>query len=235
MLHIRRVSGEGLVALDLASFHETLPVGVSPVRALKQYLHSMCGLPRFRQRIAFVGDDVVLDDKDTLRPGEVQVVLLGFCQTSEAQVEALLDAAGSGRAAAVESILQRPQDPDVEREADTTDADDEDADHHAEAEVPGGLNFNVDDDELPTAAALAEAAQLGCQEPANDPAAAAVDEDHAIPSETADRAPGAEGGGRRLGPHGFVLPELAPGALIRERRPADDPVDMARNQRQRVE
>ena len=36
MLYIRAVSGEGLVVLDLASFHETLPEGVSPARALKK-------------------------------------------------------------------------------------------------------------------------------------------------------------------------------------------------------
>ena len=56
---------------------------------------------------------MVLDDEDTLKPGQVQVVLQSFCQASEAEVEALLDAAESGQAAAVESILQRPQDPDL--------------------------------------------------------------------------------------------------------------------------
>ena len=32
-----------------------------------------------------------------------------------------------------------------------------------------------------------------------------------------------------------LCPPSGTGAVIRERRPADDPVDMARNQRQRVE
>ncbi|CAE7554630.1 MIB1, partial [Symbiodinium necroappetens] len=126
MLRIRTVSGERLVDVNLASFHATLPEGMSAVRALKQHLHSMCGLSRFRQRLIFLDaqddeknekddadDDVVLDDEHTLRPGEAQVVLLSFCQSSKAQVEALLDAAESGRAAAVESLLQRPQDPDL--------------------------------------------------------------------------------------------------------------------------
>ena len=129
MLRIRTVSGERLVDVNLASFHATLPGGMSAVRALKQHLHSMCGLSRFRQRLIFLDaqddeknekkekhdadDDVVLDDEHTLRPGEAQVVLLSFCESSKAQVEALLDAAESGRAAAVESLLQRPQDPDL--------------------------------------------------------------------------------------------------------------------------
>ncbi|OLP72976.1 Ankyrin repeat domain-containing protein 29, partial [Symbiodinium microadriaticum] len=131
MLHIRTASGERLFDVNLASFHATLPGGMSAVRALKQHLHSMCGLSRF-QRLIFLDaqddeknekkeadDDVVLDDEHTLRPGEAQVVLLSFCESSEAQVKALLDAAESGRTAAVESLLQRPQDPDLCRERST--------------------------------------------------------------------------------------------------------------------
>ena len=56
----------------------------------------------------------VLHDEHTLRPGQVQVVLLSFCHASEDEVQALLDASGSGRAAEVESILQRPLEPDLE-------------------------------------------------------------------------------------------------------------------------
>ena len=112
MLHIRTLAGEGLLALDVASFHETLPAG-NPVRALKQHLHSLCGLSRFRQRLLHLGDDAVLDDDCTLRTGEVQVVLLSFCAASHAQVRALWDAARSGLASEVESLLQRPQDPDA--------------------------------------------------------------------------------------------------------------------------
>ena len=51
--------------------------------------------------------------KRTLRPGEVQVVILSFCPASEAQVEALRDAARSGLTSKVEIILHRPQDPDL--------------------------------------------------------------------------------------------------------------------------
>ncbi|OLQ15447.1 Ankyrin-2 [Symbiodinium microadriaticum] len=58
-------------------------------------------------------DFMVLDDERTLRPGEVQVVLLSFCPASKKEVKALLTAADSGRAAAVESILCSPQDPDL--------------------------------------------------------------------------------------------------------------------------
>ena len=74
MLRIQTVSGEGLLILDLASFHETLPADVCPVRALKQHLNSICGLSRFRQRLVYLSDGAVLDDDHSLRTGEIQVV-----------------------------------------------------------------------------------------------------------------------------------------------------------------
>ena len=73
MLHIRALSGEELDVLDLTSFHARLPAGMSAVRALKQHLHSMCGLSRFRQKLLFLNahdkrkeddnDFMVLDDE----------------------------------------------------------------------------------------------------------------------------------------------------------------------------
>ena len=82
-----------------------------PVRALKQRLTSTCGLSRFRQRLVSLGDGAVLDDDHSLTTGEVQVVHLNFCPASNEQVAALRNAATAGRAAEVETILQRPQDP----------------------------------------------------------------------------------------------------------------------------
>ena len=80
MLQIRAVSGDGLIAIDVASFVETLPAEMHPVQALKEQLHSMCGLPRFRQRLICLDDeDVNLDEESTSRPGEAQAVLLNFC------------------------------------------------------------------------------------------------------------------------------------------------------------
>ncbi|OLP80346.1 Ankyrin-2 [Symbiodinium microadriaticum] len=56
---------------------------------------------------------MVLDDDGTPRPGEVQVVLLSFCPPSNDQVTELRDAAGRGMSADVETLLQKPQDPDL--------------------------------------------------------------------------------------------------------------------------
>ncbi|CAE7819329.1 unnamed protein product [Symbiodinium sp. CCMP2592] len=93
MLLIRAVSGEVLIDIDLLSFLETLPAEMSPVRALKQHLHSMLGLSRFRQRLVFPDDDAAPDDeRQNLRPTGVQVVVIqnffpasserpsGYCQ-----------------------------------------------------------------------------------------------------------------------------------------------------------
>ena len=69
MLRIRAVSGESLIEINLVSFLETLPAEMSPVRALKQHLHSIFGLSRFRQRLVFPDDDdddVVPDDETHL-------------------------------------------------------------------------------------------------------------------------------------------------------------------------
>ncbi|OLQ05858.1 Ankyrin-1 [Symbiodinium microadriaticum] len=108
------VSGDGLIAIDVASFVETLPAEMHPVQALKEQLHSMCGLPRLRQRLICLDDeDVKLDEESTLRPGEAQAVLLNFCPASEKQVEELRNAARSGLTSVVEAILHRPQDPDL--------------------------------------------------------------------------------------------------------------------------
>ena len=113
MLRIRTVLGEELGILDLARFLGSLNGDTHPVRALKRHLQSMCGLSRFRQRLLFPGDDVCQDDDHTLRPGEVQVVLLNFCPASDVEAEALRDAARSGLTSVVETVLQRPQDPDL--------------------------------------------------------------------------------------------------------------------------
>ncbi|CAE7415636.1 ANKRD29, partial [Symbiodinium sp. KB8] len=86
-----------------------------PVRALKQHLQGICGVPRFRQRLVCMGDDAVLDDDRTLKTGELQVLLLNFCPASTAQVSALQDSARSGLMSEVENLLQRPQDPDLVR------------------------------------------------------------------------------------------------------------------------
>ncbi|CAE7423520.1 FRAS1 [Symbiodinium sp. KB8] len=115
MLHVLSVSGEVQLTIELASFLETVPAGSCPVQALKQHWHGLCGQPRFRQRLSFLDDGLLLNDNDkqVLRPGEVQLVHLNFSPTSEEQIKELQHAAENGWTSCVEFILQRPQDPDL--------------------------------------------------------------------------------------------------------------------------
>ncbi|CAE7852144.1 ANKRD17 [Symbiodinium microadriaticum] len=116
MLSIRSVSGEVLLTIELASFLETLALGSHPIQALKQRLQSLCHQPRFRQRLAFLDDGIVLNDSDDdgmLKPGDLQLVLLHFIPASAVQIKELGHAADRGVTASVEAILQRPQDPDL--------------------------------------------------------------------------------------------------------------------------
>ena len=109
------VSGEVQLTIELASFLATVASGSCPVRALKQLLHGLCGQPRFRQRLSFLDDGLLLNgnDKHVLRPGDVQLVHLNLSPTSEEQITELVHAAENGRTSCVEFILQRPQDPDL--------------------------------------------------------------------------------------------------------------------------
>ena len=112
MLQIQSVSGEVLDTIDLARFLEELGSESFPVRVLKQRLSSLCGMPRFRQRLVFL-DGAAVDDESTLRPGEAQLVLLNFSSATDAQIKELQHVADKGLISDVENILQRPQDPDL--------------------------------------------------------------------------------------------------------------------------
>ena len=116
MLLIRSVQGEVLVTIELASFLDTLAEGSSLVRALKQHLYGLCGLPRFRQPLIVLDDGLVLNDTDDdyiLKPGDVQLVLLDFSSTSELQRDELRRAAESGLKSVAETMLHKQQDPDL--------------------------------------------------------------------------------------------------------------------------
>ena len=83
MLRIQTVSGEELVTLDLASFLETQPAGMHPVRALKQHLHSICGVSRFRQRLVCLDGKMVLDDETWRSSGRTSKLLPTIQRSSD--------------------------------------------------------------------------------------------------------------------------------------------------------
>ena len=65
MLRIRKASGEEVIARPLENFVETCLQQAGPesprILALKRYLRGVCGFPRFRQRLAFLDDGVLLN------------------------------------------------------------------------------------------------------------------------------------------------------------------------------
>ncbi|OLP75178.1 Kinase D-interacting substrate of 220 kDa [Symbiodinium microadriaticum] len=105
MLQLRMLSGETVACIPVEEIHD--------VKALKQRLTQMHGMPpRFRQRVLLHGenleDDVALDG-----PMSLDLALLGFADVSQQQVDELAAAALHGSISEVESMMQLPQDPDL--------------------------------------------------------------------------------------------------------------------------
>ena len=88
MLHVRMLSGQEVASVPVAE--------VSNVRALKQQLNLVQGMPpRFRQRLLFGG--AALDDSAHLNsPMDLELVLLAYTVASETQAKQLLAAAANG-------------------------------------------------------------------------------------------------------------------------------------------
>ncbi|CAE7266818.1 mask [Symbiodinium natans] len=104
MLHVWQFSGQALAVVPIED--------VSDVRTLKQHLQSLCGLPRFRQRLLCNG--TCLDDHVSLpSPMHLQHVALPFSSVSQLEIEELKAAAESGDLDQVEDMLQKGQDPDL--------------------------------------------------------------------------------------------------------------------------
>ena len=99
MIRVCNASGEELMAIPA---EESLSV-----RAMKQRLQGLCGLPRFRQRL-LRGAEILKDDAQLQSPVDLQLVLLSFVPSTGFQ---LVNAAYQGDALQVEKMLQQPEDP----------------------------------------------------------------------------------------------------------------------------
>ena len=109
MFQVLGVSGQQVACTSMQDLSE--PV----VKSLKQYLGSICGASRFRQRVLRHGrileDDERLIEHDSAEVVELQHVVLPFCRTYLDDVRKLMDAIKRRDVRKVEQILQRPQDP----------------------------------------------------------------------------------------------------------------------------
>ena len=104
MLRVRCLSGEEVACLPIAE--------LSVVKNLKRHLHSLLGVPRFRQYLLCNGrplhDDFMFD-----LAADVQLVLLSFPDTLQEHADDLAWAAASGSTVSVSAILHRPQNPNM--------------------------------------------------------------------------------------------------------------------------
>ena len=104
-LRVFKASGEELIAVC----SEEVEI-IGNVRNLKHRLESLCGMPRFRQRL--LKDEEILGDDAGLEPGDFQLLLLHFCKASGQQVRLLGRYARDGEGKRVEEMLMLPQNPD---------------------------------------------------------------------------------------------------------------------------
>ncbi|OLQ12301.1 Kinase D-interacting substrate of 220 kDa [Symbiodinium microadriaticum] len=106
MLNVWNLSGEMVTSIPVEELEK-----LGTVRGLKQHLHQLNGLARFRQRLLLHGE--TLEDTAMLHaPMDVHLVVLPFVDISP-EDNALVAAASRGSMAEVESLLQLPQDPDL--------------------------------------------------------------------------------------------------------------------------
>ena len=103
MLRVHSVSGAELLAMPV---EEALTV-----RALKERLQNLCGLPRFRQRLLH-HTEILSDDALLKAPMDLRLVLLSFVTGEDPS--RLVVAAFQGRVSDVEEILQKPENPNGE-------------------------------------------------------------------------------------------------------------------------
>ena len=116
MLRVFKASGEEVFAIGFEEF-VTLATGGGQsdrARALKCHVQRVSGQSRFKQRLLLLDGQMLSDDFVFTGPTDVQLILLPFEASSEEQIRHLRDAASSNDIQAMEELLQRPQDPDLE-------------------------------------------------------------------------------------------------------------------------
>ena len=114
MIRVRQLAGKEVACLEMEelqclSEHH----GVGHVRALKLHLQTLCAVPRFRQRLLQEDGQILSDDALLGAPMSLQLVLLGFSETTYEQVQTFCRAVGGDDLRQVETFLQRPQDPNL--------------------------------------------------------------------------------------------------------------------------
>ena len=111
-----KASGEEVFAIRFDEFVAMAPVSERPdrARALKCHVQRVSGQSRFKQRLLLLDGRMLSDEFVFREPTDVQLILQHFEASSEEQIRHLQDAANGNSIQAMEQLLQRPQDPDLE-------------------------------------------------------------------------------------------------------------------------
>ena len=105
MLNVWSVSGERLLTLPSED--------LTDVRDLKRRISSVCGLPRYRQRLMHEGASLEDPAADLGSLVDVQLLKLPFAEVSPFDIFQFLQQVERGHVSQIEEVLQRPQDPDL--------------------------------------------------------------------------------------------------------------------------
>ena len=116
MLRVFQPSGGEVFAAGFEEFVAMTPESERPdkARALKCHVQRVSGHSRFRQGLLLLDGHVLSDDFVFRGPTDVQLILQQFEASSEEQIRQLREAADGNDIQAMEQLLQRPQDPDLE-------------------------------------------------------------------------------------------------------------------------
>ena len=116
MLRVYRASGEEAFSIQFEDLMGMVCVDQQPVKilAVKRHLQSLCGQTRFKQRLLLLDGQMLSDDLVLAGPMDLQIIVCHFATSSEEQIQQLHDAAQENDILAMEQLLQRPQNPDLE-------------------------------------------------------------------------------------------------------------------------
>ena len=115
MLRVFKASGEAALTISFTDCVKTVPDG-KPIHvlAIKRHLQRLIGQPRFKQRLVLPDGQMLSDDAALEGPMDVQLILQAFEASSLDQIKQLQQTARDNNIPAMEQLLQRPQDPDLD-------------------------------------------------------------------------------------------------------------------------
>ncbi|CAE7668844.1 ANKRD17, partial [Symbiodinium pilosum] len=110
MLRVFRASGEEALSVHLTDFGKRIGSVGKPVPtvAIKRHLESLCGVPRFRQRLILPDGEILSDGAVVDGALDVQLILLPY---SLDPPEGLMNAIRYRNITAIEELLHAPADP----------------------------------------------------------------------------------------------------------------------------